>query len=210
MKRPTRNTRVLVACAIVTSCLVSSSIHDAALAQTIRRQHVQFCGHETDYAEDYRIFGWEVGVVEDGRIENSSGGIFPSTTTLYCPVITDSNLTHTGADMLVLHGFDDSAKTEVEVWACLSSAWGVATDCGFPAFSSGAVGSGSSAPGYVGPFAVEVNTTGVFDGTEFHQTRGYPMIVVRLPTNEDTRVTGYSLCSNGSLPSACAETLLNM
>ena len=84
MRMQAAKTRQVVTLGIVLA--TAAWLAPAASAQTpIKRFHAHFCGHETPYSEDLRIFGWEVASTDDGRIENGSGGIFPSTKELYCP-----------------------------------------------------------------------------------------------------------------------------
>ncbi|HJL19405.1 MAG TPA: hypothetical protein RMH99_27310 [Sandaracinaceae bacterium LLY-WYZ-13_1] len=172
---------------------------------SLRRFHAQLCGYEGNTPEDLRVFGWEVtGDDDDGRIENQSGGAFPQTRDLVCPVITDSVLPHQDITNAVVHGIDDSDEVEVEVYACLGAYNAMVAECapssggGPPSttYSSGSIGSATSDPSYVGPFVIPVDVS-VFTAHDSQPTyhHGYPVLIVRLPTNEATRITGYSLCA---------------
>jgi hypothetical protein len=107
--------------------------------------------------------------------------------------MTDSDLPHPDVLRAVVHGIDDSDAVEIEVQGCVSSVFGVSATCGEKTYSSGATGSLTSGTGFTGDTAIPVALT-AFADTTFEFVQGYPVLIVRLPTNEDTRVTGYSIC----------------
>ncbi len=184
-----------LALVLVLPALGQDSVH-LAVAQPpyqVKRFHAQFCMPDTQYTKDLRIYGWEVAGISDGRVENGSGGISPRTQKLFCPVLTDSNFPQQDVLRAAVHGIDDSNDAEVETIGCVASAWGYTAKCGVSTFSSGSTGGSVSDPSFVGVFAVPVDSSAFLD-TNFEYAHGYPMIFVRLPTEGNTRMTGYTIC----------------
>lgn len=160
----------------------------SASAELRRRQHAQFCYPETDFVDDYYIFGFgNLDPDEDGRINNQSDLINHRPRRLWCPIISDSHMPHADLDRVVLHGYDDDEQREVSAYACVTRYTSAPLTSCTEEFGTG--------ENFTGDFALEIADLSAIKDRSYHMYWGYPYLIVWLPDGQTaTRLTGFELC----------------
>ncbi|GAB5543293.1 MAG: hypothetical protein SangKO_030530 [Sandaracinaceae bacterium] len=181
-----RLTIMTAACLFAATFFTSSPLS----AELRRRHHAQHCFPETDFVDDYFIWGHNGRYTSFfvGMITNDSDLIGARERDLWCPMIDDSTMAHHTLDTVVVHGVDEDQATEVAAQACVSRfASSLFLDCG--AIS----GSGLAA---TGPFGLSLDISPL-SNPAYEAYRGYPFLVVTLPKGQKgSRVAGYETCAN--------------